>query len=311
MFAVPSFGNFYQPFNAGFAPSIGQYGQPFTAQFNPLIAAQLASVNPFAQPQIGGYGVNPLALAAMTGSNPFLSQQHLLGSPTGINPFLSGQLPTMSPLALPYLTQQILGSGFRPQPHLGALGIQSQLGLINPFTGQTQQPLVNEAGHFGYTPFGIQQGWQGAQGLGNTSPWANPFYAQANPFGQFLPGIAPQQAFTPNLPTAHLSQDPFINASLYQQKLPIRPLVNPQQMDPGQSGISGLSGMVGNPLTDPNFALNQACLAQYGISPLQQQYGISPLQQQMPRGYSLNWGGSPYSIGQASPFAQTGAPFNV
>jgi len=316
MFARSVFSNPFQPFTLGASPFTAGAGYggitPLSAQiggynpFLPFLTSPLNTAGAFGgygpvPPQIGGYGINPYQVNPLMGSVP-ISAAHLLPGlapatlPT-INSLVAAQLAAFNPIGLsnlpPQLWGQQFGQQFNPGQQFGQFGQQFGQGQINPLS----QVTGNEANYFGQTPFGNQAGW------GSISPGGAPFNVPFNPYGQAPTGGFPGQAFHNLTSSPYQTQDPMTSALLAQQRLPIRPLVGPQQFDPYQIGLSSLLGAGANQAIDPQSALAQAQLmAQCAVNPIQQ----------MSRAYSpVNWTGSPYSMGQTAQIGQAGAPFNV
>jgi hypothetical protein len=281
---------------------------PFASQFggyNPLLQLLAQQSNPFggfsgynqAIPQIGNYGFNPYQPNPMAGLVP--TPHPLAGLIPAINPLIAAQLAGINPAYLSSLAPQIWGGQLNPQTNP----------QLNPaFTNPLFQSAGNDAGYFGSSPFGTQLGQYGQQygqyggplGWGNVGQSITPFNASINPLttGPLATGVPMQPFLTPNFAT----QDPVAATLLAQQKLPIRPLISPQQVDPYQIGLSSLAGGTFGQTADPYSALMQG--------QLMPQHALNPLQQ-LSRGFTLaNWGGSPYPLGQQSLLGQPGVPFN-
>jgi hypothetical protein len=224
MFTKPIFGNFFQPFTAGFSPlTVG---------------------------------------TGFSGMTPFLMQQpHLIGASGGFSP----------------LPPQFVGYGVTPYnvaPGAGILPVPTlPFGAIpTPVINPASQLLGGEANYLGLSPFSSQFGWSTVSPYVAQEPIVNTLLAQ-----QLNP--------------------------LAQQRLPIRSLVNPQQIDPYQAGVAGVPGAVINQAIDPYSLLAQAQFVP--------QLGAIPIQQIGRAFTSANWFVPPYSMGQTFPIAQVGVPFGI
>src|SRR5262245_51398002 len=128
MFTKPIFGNFFQPFTAGFSPltvGTGFNGMtPFLMQQPHLIGAS-GGFSPL-PPQFVGYGVTPYNLAPGAGILPVPTSPFGAIPTPVINPLALSQLPAVNPTILPNLVPQLtVGTGFNvitpflmQQPHL-------------------------------------------------------------------------------------------------------------------------------------------------------------------------------------------------
>jgi hypothetical protein len=241
MFGRQFFGNPFQPFAPGLPPLAGGTG--------------FSGITPLS-PQIGGFG-------------------------PGIPQSLGSQFPGSQSLGPQFPGQQFAGQQFAGHQFPGQQLPGQQLpGWINPLL----QAFGPEAGYPGFSPFSSQFGWGGA-GYGGS-----PSYPTTSQFG--YPGagmIHPHQLtqYQPN-PSPFSAQESIINPllaqqlnPLFQQRLPIRSLVNPQQIDPYQAGLSGLPGSIAHQATDPYSTLVQA--------QLMSQLGAIPFPH-LARGYTFpNW----------------------
>src|SRR5262245_62581981 len=109
MFTKPIFGNFFQPFTAGFSPlTIGNGFSgmtPFLMQQPQLIGAS-GGFSPL-PPQFVGYGVTPYNVAPGAGILP-VPTSHFGAIPTPvINPLALSQLAAVNPTILPNLVPQL------------------------------------------------------------------------------------------------------------------------------------------------------------------------------------------------------------
>jgi hypothetical protein len=268
MFARPIFSNLLQPFAAGFSPLT--VGTGFSV-LNPYLALQPYQIGTFGgfsplAPQLGGYGFSPPTVALGAGVLPFPTS-HFSPIPTPVtNPLAYSHLPSINLPIPPSIVPQGLGG----QLYQGLLNPTFQ-GGINPMP----QIMGGEASYFGLSPFSTQFGWSTASPYLAQEPIVNPLLAQ--------------------------QLNPLVNP-LAQQRMPIRSLVNQQQIDPFQTYISGVPGLVSNQAIDPYSVLAQA--------QLMSQFGAIPIQQIVRPYPAANWFSQPYAAGQIFPtIAQAGVPY--
>jgi hypothetical protein len=264
-----------------FGQQSGQYGQqasPFGQQ--PGQYGQQAS--PFGQ-QPGQYGQQASPFGQQSGQYGQPGQLSQLGQPNaGISPQgAPSPYGALGAAANPWLSQQY-------NPQINPL-IAAQLAAVNPLaqlTGQFANPLASQFGASELNPYSAMTG-----GIGGAS---QAFAGVQNPFvAAQLQGLP--QAINPfggsQYQQSQLGQQ-------QQQRLPIRPLINPQQFDPSQinslsqlTGQGSGAGLTGGQSIDPYALLAQSTM----MSP----YAANPLQQ-MARPYqAAPWLNSPVGINPA------------
>ena len=206
MFTKPIFGNFFQPFTAGFSPltvGTGFSGMtPFLLQQPQLIGAS-GGFSPL-PPQFVGYGVTPYNVAPGAGILPVPTSSFGAIPTPVINPLGLSQVPAVNPTILPNLVPQMWG------------GPPTQ-GWINP----AFQLLNGEANYLGLSPFSSQFGWSTVSPYMAQEPIVNTLLAQQlNPLAQQRlpirslvnsPQIDPYQAGIAGVPGSVINQaiDPY------------------------------------------------------------------------------------------------------